>query len=170
MNLRDCFDYKNRLMYDLLKNDNFVRLVDDNCNALDDPTKLIYTQVFPYEYFPETIEAGTTYVCCDVDLQKSLNKTYYSPIMYIWIMTHKSKLRLPEGGVRTDAIMAEIAETINGSRFYGLGQLDLYSVKRWAPIVDYNGKIMTFHMTEFNRDNSARQAFPVNRKDRRALS
>ena len=44
----------------------------------------------------------------------------------------------------------EIAKTINGSRNYGLGELELYAVKRFAPMTDFNGKLMTFHAKDFN--------------------
>ena len=80
------------------------------------------------------------------------------------MFTHKSKIRLPEGGVRTDKLCSEIAKAINGSRFYGLGELDLYSVKRFAPITDYQGKVMMFQATDFNRFSPSGKPIPSNRK------
>ena len=96
-----------------------------------------------------------------------MNKTFLQPVLYIWIFTHKSKLRLPNGrGARIDKLCSEIAKTINGSRQYGLGELDLYSVKRFAPITDYQGKILTFYATEFNRLSPTGKPVPSNRKYR----
>ncbi len=164
MQLDEFFDYKNRLMEDLLTNQEILRLLDDDCSPAEKPEQLVYQQVFPYEYIPETIEHGMTFICCDVDIQKSLNKTYLSPVLYIWLFTHKSKLRLPSGGVRTDMLASQIAKAINGSRYYGLGELDLYSVKRFAPITDYQGKVMTFHATDFNRLSPTGMPVPSNRK------
>jgi len=63
-------------------------------------------------------------VCFDVDIQRSYNKTFYKPVLYIWVFAHRSNLRLPDGGgVRTDKLCSEICKKINGSRYYGLGQL-----------------------------------------------
>lgn len=164
MYLDEFFDYKNQLMEDLLTNEKIIKLLDDDCNLTDHPEKLVYKQVFPFEYIPDTVEHGQTFVCCEVDIQKSMNKTFLNPVLYVWEFTHKSKLRLPEGGVRTDKLASEIAKAINGSRFYGLGELDLYSVKRFAPINDYQGKVLTFNAEDFNRKSPTGKPVPSNRK------
>lgn len=163
MQLSEFFDYKNKLMEDLLTNKNIVNLLDSNVE-LDDAYKLAYSQVFPYEYIPETVEEAKTFICFDVDIQESINKTFLLPTLYIWVFSHKSKLRLPEGGVQTDKLVSEIANAINGSRFYGLGELDLYSVKRFAPVTDYQGKVMMFRAKEFNRQSPNTRPVPTNRK------
>lgn len=161
--LDELFDYKNQLMEDLLTNESVVSLIDESIKIADSK-KLAYSQVFPYEYVPETVEDAKTFICFDVDIQKSINKTYLLPTLYIWVFTHKSKLRLPEGGVRTDRLCSAIATEINGSRDYGLGELDLYSVKRFAPMTDFQGKVMTFHAVDYNRLHSSNKAAPTNRK------
>lgn len=165
MQLEEFFDYKNQLMNDLLTNPKIVKLLDDRGAFSGDPSELVYKQVFPFEYIPETVEHGQTFICCDVDVQKSLNKTFLLPVLYIWVFSHKSKLRLDEGGVRTDKLCSEIAKTINGSREYGLGELDLYSAKRFAPITDYQGKVLVFQAQEFNRTSPTGKPVPSNRKN-----
>lgn len=164
MQLNEFFDYKNQLMEDLLSNKEIVRLLDDNIAAIEKPLNLAYKQVHPYEYIPEVVDEGNTFICFDVDIQKTMNKTFLQPVLYVWVFSHKSKLRLPEGGVRTDKLCSEIAKAINGSRQYGLGELDLYSVKRFVPINDYQGKVMMFQAQEFNRQTPTGKAIPSNRK------
>lgn len=163
MQLSEFFDYKNKLMEDLLTNPEIVKLLDDSVE-LKNAKQLAYTHVFPYEYIPDTVEEAKTFVCFDVDVQESINKTFLLPTLYIWVFSHKSKLRLLEGGVQTDKLASEIAKAINGSRFYGLGELDLYSVKRFTPVTDYQGKVMTFHAKEFNRLSPNNKPVPSNRK------
>lgn len=165
MQLEEFYDYKNQLMNDLLTNPDIVRLLDDDFQKTDKPENLVYSQVFPYEYIPDTIEHGQTFICCDVDVQRSMNKTFLLPVLYVWVFSHKSKLRLPEGGVRTDKLCSEISKSINGSRLYGLGELDLYSAKRFAPITDYQGKVLTFQAQEFNRTSPTGKSAPSNRKN-----
>lgn len=164
MQLRDFYDYKNRLMEDLLTSESIVSLIHPN-GKVEDPASLAYTQVFPCEYIPETVQGGQTFICFDVDVQGVSNKTFLTPVLYIWVFTHRSNLRLPEGGVRTDEICAEICDLINGSRYYGLGELNLYSVKRCAPMSDYQGKLMTFYAKEFNRQFNGSKSTPANRKN-----
>lgn len=163
MQLQEFFDYKNQLMEDLLTNEDIVRLIDDTV-ALQNADSLAYTQVFPCEYIPDTVQEGKTYICFDVDVQRTADKTFLSPTLFVWVFTHRSKLRLPEGGVRTDKLCSEICKAINGSRKYGLGELNLYSVKRFAPMTDFQGKVLTFYAKDFNRVYDGKKYTPENRK------
>jgi len=163
MQLEEFFDYKNKLMKDLLTNEAIIKLLDEDA-TLDNSKRLAYTLVFPTEYVPETVEHGNTYICFDVDVQSVTGKTFLTPILYVWVFTHRSKLRLDEGGIRTDKLCCEICKEINGSFEYGLGTLDLHSVKRFAPMTDYNGKVMTFYARDFNRNSSVSKPIPSNRK------
>lgn len=163
MQLEEFYDYKNQLMSDLLTNEGIVKLVAPDID-FKNARQLAYSQVFPCEYIPETVELGNTFICFDVDIQQSINKTFLIPTLYVWVFTHKSQLRLPEGGVRTDKLCSEICKAINGSRRYGLGELNLYSVKRFAPMTDYQGKCMTFHAIDFNRQYNLNKTIPANRK------
>lgn len=163
MHLDEFFKYKNKLMEDILTTPSIVDLISPGIK----PEKihdLAYRQVFPYEFVPDTVEQGETFICFDVDIQKSVNKTYLLPTLYVWVFTHKSLLRLPEGGVRTDRLCSEICKKINGSKEYGLGDLDLYSVKRFAPMTDYQGKCLTFYATDFNRIYDPSKKIPKDRK------
>ena len=160
--LDEFFDYKNKLMEDLLTNKSIIGLVDEKI-SIEKARSLAYTQFFPLEYIPETVEEGKTLICFDVDIQESVNKTYLLPTLYVWVFVHKSKLRLPEGGLRTDKLCSAIAGVINGSREYGLGELNLFSVKRYAPMTDFHGKVMVFHAKDFNRTYTPKP-IPSNRK------
>ena len=166
MQLEECFDYKNQLMYDILTNETIVKLINDQYD-LKSAKELVYKQVFPYEYIPETVYNGQTFVTFDVEVQNSSmsTKTFYKPTLYIWVFSHMSNLRMPNGGgVRTDKICSEICKVINGSRYYGLGEMNLYSVRRYAPMTDYNGKQMTFTMNEFMKVYDGKRKVPSNRK------
>lgn len=163
MQLEDFYDYKNKLMEEILTNEEIVKLINENKTTLNSKD-LAYKQVFPCEYIPETAQEGKTFVCFDVDILKSYNKTYYQPVLYVWVFTHRTKLRLPEGGVRTDKLCSEICKAINGSREYGLGELEFESSKRFAPVTDFQGKVLTFYAKEFNRQFDKNKYTPTNRK------
>jgi hypothetical protein len=166
MQLEDFFDYKNQMVKDIITNETIVSLIKMD-TPMEKAESLIYTQVFPYEYIPETVQKGQTFVCIDVDIQSVSSKTFLTPIIYVWVFAHSSNIRLPEGGVRTDKLCSEICKVVNGSRYYGLGELNLYSVKRFAPMTDYQGKLMTFTAREFNRQFDGTKSTPSNRKEGR---
>ena len=175
MYLEEFINYKNQLTDDLLGNEEIVRLMNDKyeLTPIEHAGELFRTQLFPYEFIPETVEHGKTFVCFDVDINRSSGrwdfqsgKMTYNPVLYIWIFTHKSLLWLPDGGgVRMDRLASEIVKTINGSHFYGMGTLDLYSVKRFAPMADYNGKVLTFDAKDWNNPSPSGHAWPKNRRD-----
>lgn len=161
--LQFLYDYKNKLMEDILTNETIVKLLDEELSFADAET-LAYKQVFPYDYVPETIEYGHSFICFDVDIIGVENKTFLHPTISVWAFTHKSKLRLPKGGVRTDKIISELVKMLNGSRYYGLGELDLRSIKRFAPTSDFQGKYMVFDARDYNRLLPTGKTIPANRK------
>ena len=163
MYLEEFYDYKNRLMEDLLTNEEIVRLLDPD-TPVDQAASLVYKQVFPYEYLPETVEYGRTFICSDVDITSVENHTVYTARLYVWVFTHRSLLRLPEGGVRVDKLCSEVAKVLDGSHYYGFGALDLASVKRFAPMTDYQGKVLAFEAKDWHRTNPTGKEWPVNRK------
>ena len=165
MYLDEFFDYKNELMKTLCSNRNIVHLLTDSIDAQVPNHELAYHQVFPFEYIPDTVDDATTFICFDVDIPQVKDKTFYLPALYIWVFTHKSKLRLNEGGIRTDQLAVEINKELNGSRYFGLGELDLFSVGRFSPIESYQGRVLTYSATDFNRAGYSRRP-PANRKQR----
>lgn len=138
-------------MKELCCNETIVKLITDKKDSDVPNHTLAYSQIYPYEFVPETVDNGQTIICFDVDVAEVINKTFYMPVVYVWIFTHKSKMRLPTGGIRTDKIAAEIDKVLNGSRYYGLGELNLKSVGRFSPITDYQGRVMTYCAKDFNR-------------------
>lgn len=164
MQLEDFYDYKNKLMEDLLTSETIVSLIGRD-KDIKDPRTLAYKQVFPTDYIPETVQDGQTFICFDVDILSVSNKTFLTPVLYIWIFVHRSKLVLPGGGIRADKLCSEVCKIINGSRYYGLGELNLSSVKRYAPMTDYQGKLMTFYAKEFNMQFNGSKTTPSNRKN-----
>lgn len=168
MKLEELFDYKNRLMKEFCCDEDIVRLITDKNDNKVPNHALAYSQIFPYEFIPETVDNGQTFICFDVDIAEVINKTFYAPVLYIWIFTHKSKIRLPEGGVRTDLLASKIDSLLNGSRFYGLGELDLKQVGRFSPITDYQGRMLVYLAKDFNRcaiNENNSKSIPSNRKN-----
>jgi len=163
--LDEFFEYKNTLMGELMTNKKILEYLDHDNIGLK-PRDLIYQSVFPYEYVPTVTENETTFICFDVDITKAPNTTYLFPTMYVWIFTHDNLMRLPGGGLRVDAISSEISKMINGSRNYGMGRLELDLVKRYSPIQHYQGRIMRFAATDWNRPIAGNDPhnLPANRR------
>lgn len=164
MQLEEFYDYKNLLMEQLCCDPEIVRVVTDNDEAAVPNHDLPYYQVFPFEYVPETVNDAKTFICFDVDIVSVPNKTMYIPVIYVWVFAHKSRLRAKEGGCTLDKMAAAVNRLLNGSRYYGLGELKLDSVRRFTPVTDYLGRVLTFYTKDFNR-KWTKPDIPVNRKE-----
>lgn len=160
------YNYKNNLIGELVTNEEIISLLTDDEELISHPEKLIYSQLFPLEYVPDTIQHAKTYICCDVDIQKAAGRPLFEPVFHIWIFTHKSLLILPDGkGVRVDRLASKIADILDGSHYYGMGELEFYSSKRFAPIADYQGKVLTFTTTDWAKVPPNNKPIPSNRKN-----
>lgn len=170
MNLREIFSYKNKMSKLFSSDKEMVQLITDYEDVELPAKDLAYTHLFPYEFVPDTSDEARTFVCFDVDMEyvyEKTNKTFYYPIIYVWIVVHKSKLRLKEGGVRLDGIANRVDELLNGNRFFGIGTLELHTVERWRPNRDYLGRTLVYHTREWNRGGAGApiQKVPSNRGD-----
>lgn len=164
MQLEEFYDYKNLLMEQLCCDPEIVKVVTDNDEAAVPNHDLPYYQVFPFEYVPETVNDAKTFICFDVDIVSVPNKTMYIPVIYVWVFAHKSRLRAKEGGCTLDKMAAAVNRLLNGNRYYGLGELKLDSVRRFTPVTDYLGRVLTFYTKDFNR-KWTKPDIPVNRKE-----
>lgn len=166
MELNNFYRYKDRFIGDLLTDQTILNLLDDDCESTPTPPqKYVGTQVFPFEYIPDTVEHATTFICCDVEIRRSIDDMRMEQNILVWIFTHKSKLLLPEGGVRPDAIACRIWELLDGSRKYGLGELRGVSARPFSPTMDYLGKQLVFRAVEINRFSPSGKVIPANRKE-----
>ena len=165
MLLEELFNYNNELMKILCNNKSVVKLVTDDENARVPNHSLAYKKIFPFEYIPDNVGNGDTFICYDVDILDVENKTYLYPVVYVWIFTHKSKLRLPQGGARLDALAVEINKELNGNRHFGLGELNLKRIDRFVPIDDFQGRCLVYQAKDFNNTSPSKPA-PINRRNR----
>ena len=163
--LEEFFDYKNQLMKDILTNERIIDLLTDGQVDVKDASKLAYDQVWPVEYVAETLEEGKTFICFDVDINRAENKTFLFPYIYVWVFSHRSKVRYYKGGVRPDLIASELAKVMDGSRVYGLGELKLYSASRFVPLTDWVGKVLMFTAYDVSKTHPTGKPIPANRKD-----
>ena len=166
MNLEELRSYKNQFFGDILTDEKIVHLIDPDM-PLQNADKLMYDNVYPSLYVPDTVEQAKTFVCCDVDFQVANvrqigdKQLYYCPIMYVWIFTHKSLMKIPDGGFRVDELAIGITDKIAGSKFYTMGALTLYSAKRFAPMVDFVGKVLAFNGRDWNEPSAENPNRPI---------
>lgn len=162
--LDEFFDYKNKLMELLCSDLELMKLVTGNDDLTQNDMPLrsaIYRLIFPYEFTPETTEHAESYICFDVDIDKVYNKTFLNPTLAVFAICHKSNLRTPHSGVRTDAMASRIDAILNGNREFTLGTLELKSVERFVPITDFQGRVLIYTGDDWNRPGVSKKVPPT---------
>lgn len=169
MNLAELGRYKKKIISLFLANDDIVDLMLPVKNpGYDADTQLLgYTdskgnvvfkgQLFPYYYTNGSNETARTFVLVDTEVPEvSRNGLFKSIYMYIYEFTHLSLVRLStaeqakyikkgyEGVCRTDVLAAAIDDVLNKNQTFGIGDVELKSVKIYKPVDDYYGRLLIY--------------------------
>lgn len=150
-NLYDIKNYRGQLMKSLCTSNIIVELL----HLVDEQPRLnkelMYYRIFPYLFVPEVSEEGQSYICFDFDIPSVVSDTVKNIGITVLVMSHLSLLRLPHGGgLRTDALAAEVSNILVGSSQYGIGAVKLQSVVSLFPNQSYHARKLRFLVQDVN--------------------
>ena len=118
--------WKNRVISEILGNEELMSCFEKNESELED---IVYHNIFPYGYIPETQTNVDVYITVQVSIPKiTFNKIWAHPRLIINIICHQDKMQLNKAGVsadRIDYMSTLIDEMFNGSDGWGCGKLQL---------------------------------------------
>jgi hypothetical protein len=149
-------DYKYNVLYKLITNENLIKaLVSTDEDFLNydltsfNPTTLIYSQIFPYQYTNNIEDAPKTYITMSFGNYKYVNNAFKSGIFSVFIFTHKSLMKT-DSGLRTDYILNEVDSMFNKSNNdVGVYTLEIYSGGDFKVNDDYFGSFVSYKFTDF---------------------
>ena len=150
MLFEELTEYRALVMKTLCNDKEIVKLVTDQETSSIPDRSLMYTQIFPYAYTPDTTKEATTFVCFRLSVPEVMNKTYKRINLIFYIFTHQSLMRTQDG-LRPDLIGQAIERLFNGSLDVGLGRVRLEGMDDISPITDYHGIAIEYSGAEFNR-------------------
>ena len=133
--------YKNKLMLSIVTSPELIELV--NKDYIDsgecvNSDELIYKQLFPYYYIPETQTEVLPYITMKVNGLGVKDKIYNKAEVYIRVISHQDCMYVKGGGGTRIDLMGEIIEELfNGRDDFGFGEMEL----KWNIETD----ISTFH-------------------------
>lgn len=148
--LRDLTYYRKSIMKALCCDEDVVKLVSDDETAIPPNRDLMYENIFPYAYIPDTEKETDTFICFSVAIPRVENKTYKTMNIYFYIFTHQSLMRT-SNGLRTDLLAEAIDKMTNGALGLGLGRIKLDRVEDISPTTHYHGLAVQYTVTDFNR-------------------
>ena len=151
-NLEEISLYKNRLAMTFCTTKEVTSLLRIQGDEDMQPQDFMYDRVFPYAHVPEASEIGRCFLCFEIDVPSVKNNVVKTIEIRIYVISHQNFLRLPEGrGIRTDVLSSVIDKILNGSDEYGLGTVELMSLRSFNPITGYYGRELKYRVTDFNR-------------------
>ena len=148
--------YKNKLMSSIINSPKLIALVNDSYiedGEIIDANDLVYKQIFPFYYIPDTQTETLSYVIMKVNGLGVSGKIYNKAEVYICVMSHQDIMKVEDaGGTRID-LMGEIIEDLfNGRDDFGFGEMELKSNAEININTTYRGRELRFFVEDFNAD------------------
>lgn len=155
---REIIDYKNKVIKDILHNDDeqlsteiVTAINPDYVGAEDD---LLYTHIFPYLRIPETQDEEKCFITMAVDMPRVSTKNYFFKDMVITInvIVQQDIMKMPArySATRADYIASIINKIFNGNKNYGTVALEIVSDVEDVMLKDYFIRSMRFRCDELN--------------------
>ena len=147
--------YKRKLVTSIVTSPELIELVNDDyvedgeCVNSDD---LIYQQIFPYYFIPETQTKARSYVIMKVNGLGIKNKIYNKAEVYICVVSHQEVMQAKGGGTRIDLMGEVVEELFNGRDDFGFGEMELISNIESEINTTHRCRILRFMVEDFNAD------------------
>lgn len=147
---------KNKIIREFIKDEEIVNAINSHNIDKKTPEKLLYTHIFDYNQNPNTLEDVMTFITVEVQIpeQYYYSKTYTTPTVEIWIVSHEKHMRVDNipkiTENRNDYLSRLIDEKLNGKSGYGIGELTLRSNTAGSFQMDYVYRKMVFGTKDLN--------------------
>ncbi len=116
--------------------------------------------VLDHAWIDDTVQEAGAFVTVDVDIPEMSSGTIKEMRVYVEVLVSKTYMPLSPSlfkgckGNRRDNIVRQIDLLINGSYDFGIGRLDLKSIRTVTTANKFAGKLMTYEVSDFARDRS----------------
>lgn len=148
--LKELTEYRQEIMKALCSDEEIVKLVTDKADSLVPNRALMYKNIYPYAYTPDTVKETDTFICFRLTVPEVMNKTCKQMNITFYIFTHQNLIRTQDG-LRPDLIGEAIERLFNGSLDLGLGRVKLEGMDDISPTTDYHGIALEYSVLEYNR-------------------
>lgn len=148
--------YKKKLMSSIINSSELISLIDNDCvkdGECVNADELIYKQVFPYYFIPNTQTEALTYVIMKVNGLGIKNEIYNQAEVYICVISHQDIMKVPRGGGTRIDLMGEVVEELfNGRDDFGFGEMQLKSNIETSINTTHRCRELRFIVEDFNAD------------------
>lgn len=153
MTIDDISTYKQKTMERLIEDPDVLVLIKEPEIVADDPSELIYENIFPYKRIQDTQEETKCFILVTVDVPKVSTRNYFFKDMLLMftIISHKNIMKTSFGGTRNDLMSGAINRIFNGNKDYSGRRLELVSnIEGTLTGGDYMFREMRFNTQDSN--------------------
>lgn len=154
-------DYRNVITNEILSNNVIVDILSHGTLTADDADELIWKNIFPQEFDPETITQTDTYIFYDINEKQSSqygkNGTGYEELtLFFWVLTHRDiaryegEIATSKNRLRNDIVVRELKRIFTPKTNMGIGKNRfLYNNLFTQTNYKYTGRLLAFKITDF---------------------
>ena len=147
--------YKNKLVTSIINSPELIELLDssyvEDGKIIEESGALVYKQIFPYYYIPETQNETKSYVIMKINGLGIKNKIYNKAEVFICVVSHQDIMKV-KGGTRIDKMGEIVEELFNGRDDFGFGEMELVSNIESEINTTHRCRILRFMVEDFNAD------------------
>lgn len=120
---------------------------------IEDPSELLFTNIFPYFRVPSVTEEAETFILLSFrDYRPVRNKDVFkSGFIDIYTITHKNLVETDYGFLRYDFMMSEVDKLMNETRGIGIGKVEFSHMDEVVINNEhYLGNVVKYKIYEWN--------------------
>ena len=131
-------------------------LADDNTITAqsDEADETISQYMFDYGYVDGTTTETNAYICVEADIPAVPTDSFQDIRIYVTVICHKLFMKLDPSkftliGNRRDNLVRYIDSELNGSDIFGVGKLDLDSIKTISAPNGFTAKEIAYSVSDY---------------------
>lgn len=155
----EIIDYKASIISEIKSSQKVMGLIanDPNIDLNDDKVEDWEKHIYDYNFVSDTLETAGAYITVEVEMIRQHNSTKDLAI-YIQVICAREYMDLQSTifkgmrGNRVDNLTRYIDLLINGSRLFGIGELEPYSNKIFKVSDQYVTRVLTYNIPNFAKN------------------
>ena len=149
---------KNKVVKELIKNDNIIQALDSSTLKGKSPDKYIRTHIFDYAQNPLTITDVQTFILVLLHIPevhfRQRTEVFVNPRLEFWIFSHERHMKvdnIPKVTENRNDYIAELIDNMfNGRTDFGIGKLKLILNEEGTHQQDYLYRHLVFEGIDIN--------------------
>lgn len=158
MNLDELVEYPVQVLQKVGTDKTIVSLLTNDPDIdmdSDEADEVFDKYLYDYGYVDETTQEAKAYICIEAEVSKVPTSTVKDMNLYVTVICHKDYMKIAPSlfpgtiGNRRDNLVRNIDRLLDGSDYFGIGQLRLKSVRTISSPTGFTAREATYVVSDF---------------------